>query len=152
MHPADYLRGVAYHEAGHAVVAFALGLRVVSILLREQGAGDSETKTTPADHLSMTDQIAVLTAGKAAERAFNCPLPDDHGNGAIEKALNLILRNCDGASSDAIDLHMMAGQVRARALLAEHQGRVIKIAKHLREVRHVEAAEFLRLMIEQYGT
>jgi ATP-dependent Zn protease len=150
MHPADYLRGVAYHEAGHAVVAFALRLCVVSILLREQGAGNSETKTTPTGHLSMTDQIAVLAAGKAAERAFNSPLPDYHGNGDIEKALNLILQHHDGASSDEIELHMMAGHVRARALLAEHRDLVIRIAKHLREVRQVDAAEFLRLMTDKY--
>lgn len=150
MHAADYLRGVAYHEAGHAVVAFALGLCVVSILLREQGEGNSETKITPAGYLSMTDQIAVLAAGKVAERAFNSPLPDYPGDGDSEKALNLVLQHHDGASSDKIELYMMAGHARARALLAEHRDRVVRIAKHLREVRQIDAAKFLRLMTDQY--
>jgi hypothetical protein len=150
MDPADYLRGAAYHEAGHAVVAFALKLCVFSIVLREQGEGNSETKIKTADHLSLTDQIAVLAAGKAAELAFNSPLPDYAGDGDSVKALNLILKRYDGASSDEIELHMTAGHVRACALLAERRDRVIRTAKHLRKVRQVDAAEFLLLMADQY--
>jgi hypothetical protein len=142
----SYLRGTAYHEAGHAVAAFALRLCVFSIILRERGAGNSETKTDPADLLPLTDHLAVLAAGKVAERAFKSPLPDHAGDRDSEKALNLILKHHEGASSDDIELHMTAGHVCARALLAEHQDRVIRVAEHLREARRVNAAMFLHLM------
>jgi hypothetical protein len=135
----DHLRGTAYHEAGHAVVAFALKLRVFSIVVRERGAGNSRTKTDPADHLPLTDQLAVLAAGKVAERAFKSPLPDHAGDSDSVKALNLILTHHKGASSDEIELHMTAGHVCARALLAEHQDRVIRVAEHLREARQADA-------------
>jgi hypothetical protein len=39
MDAAAYLRGMAFHEAGHAVVAWALNLPVGDIHIREIGAG-----------------------------------------------------------------------------------------------------------------
>ena len=52
----DYVRAMAFHEAGHAVVAWSLNLRVESIYIREIGAGNSATKTDPPNHLSLIDQ------------------------------------------------------------------------------------------------
>ena len=71
----DYLRAMAFHEAGHAVVAWSLNLRVESIHISEIGAGNSATKTFPPDHLPLLqDQLTTLAAGLEAEWAFNWPL------------------------------------------------------------------------------
>jgi ATP-dependent Zn protease len=49
-------RGTAYHEAGHSVVAWALGLRVVK---REIGIdGGGHTSTEQPQVLWLTDQLA----------------------------------------------------------------------------------------------
>jgi len=76
----DYLRGLAFHEAGHAVVAWSLNLRVETIYIREIGAGNSGTKTDKPDHLPLTDQLATLAAGVEAEREFKSPLPETAGD------------------------------------------------------------------------
>jgi hypothetical protein len=65
-HADDDLRGMAFHEAGHAVVAWSLNLRVESIYIREIGAGNSATKTDPPDRLPFMDQLATLAAGLEA--------------------------------------------------------------------------------------
>jgi hypothetical protein len=67
----DTPRSTAYHEAGHAVVAFALGLLVGTIRVRADDAGGT-TEIEPADHLTLIDQIALCHAGTAAEQLFDC--------------------------------------------------------------------------------
>jgi ATP-dependent Zn protease len=142
----DYLRAMAFHEAGHAVVAWSLNLRVESICIREVGAGNSTTKTDPPNHLSLIDQLATLAAGLEAERAFNCPLHEHAGDRDRLMAATLVLERHEGLASNEIQSHLAAGHARARELLLDHKDRVIRIAEHLLSVRQVEAAEFLGLM------
>jgi len=54
-----YPRSTAYQEAGHAVVAFALGLPVGAISVRADDAGGT-TEIEAADRLSLIDQIALV--------------------------------------------------------------------------------------------
>jgi Peptidase M50B-like len=54
----------AVHEAGHAVVAWALGLRVRSLSIGEAGRGKSCIEDP--GHLPLSDRIAVAAAGMAA--------------------------------------------------------------------------------------
>ena len=146
IHADDYLWGMAFHEAGHAVVAWSLNLRVKSIYIREIGAGNSETKTDPPDHLPLMDQLATLAAGLEAGQAFNCPLPEDAGDRDRLTAITLVLEHHEGLASDEIQLHLAAGHARARELLLEYREKIIRVAEHLRDVRQVDAAEFLGLM------
>jgi ATP-dependent Zn protease len=142
----SHLRGTACHEAGHAVVARSLKLHVESINLREIGGGDSETKTDHPDHLSLIDQLAVLAAGREAELMFDSPLPEWMSCRDRAKAIDLVLRLIPGIELDEVPTHLAAGHARARELLIEDQDRVVRLAARLREVRQVDAAEFLRLM------
>ncbi len=146
IHADDYLRGMAFHEAGHAVVAWSLNLRVESIYIREIDAGDSATNTEPPDHLCLMDQLATLAAGVEAERAFKSPLPEHAGARDRLMAINLILEHHEGLASDEMQLHLAAGHARARELLLEHRDRVIRVAEHLREAKQADAAKFLHLM------
>jgi ATP-dependent Zn protease len=146
IHAEDYLRGMAFHEAGHAVVAWSLNLRVESIYISEIDAGNSATKTDPPDHLPLMDQLATLAAGVEAEREFKSPLPEHAGDRDRLMAINLIRTHHKGLASDEIQSHLAAGHARARELLIEHREQVIRVAEHLRDVRQVQAAEFTRLM------
>ena len=146
IYPDDYLRGLAFHEAGHAVVAWSLNLRVETIYIREIGAGSSGTKTAQPDHLPLIDQLATLAAGVEAEREFKSPLPEHAGDRDRLMAIILIRAHHEGLASDEIQSHLAAGRALARELLVEHSERVIRVAEHLRDVRQVHAAEFIRLM------
>jgi ATP-dependent Zn protease len=142
----DYLRAMAFHEAGHAVVAWSLNLRVESIYIREIGAGNSATKTDPPDHLPLMDQLATLFAGLEAERAFNCPLHEHAGDRDRLMATTLVREHHQCLASDEIQSHLAAGHARARELLLEHRDRVIRIAERLLDVREIDDAEFLGLV------
>jgi ATP-dependent Zn protease len=142
----DYLWAMAFHEAGHAVVAWSLNLRVESVCIREIGAGDSATKTDPPNDLSLIDQLATLAAGLEAERMFNCPLHEHAGDRDRLMAITLVQEHHVGLAPDEVQSHLAAGRARARELLLEHKERVIRIAEHLLDVRQVDAAEFLGLM------
>ena len=60
----EALRGAAFHEAGHVVVARALGLTVGTIEIGEDGSGKAEISS--AEHLPLVDQIALCVAGISA--------------------------------------------------------------------------------------
>src|SRR5215217_4354439 len=72
--PADERRGAVIHESGHAVVAWALGLRVhlAQIGIRSDlAAGMANFDEKPS--MSLVDRIALCAAGGIAEHAFNAP-------------------------------------------------------------------------------
>lgn len=82
-------RGTAYHEAGHAVVTWSCNIHVDSVILRERGV-DSATMRGPANHL--LDELAVLAAGREAERMFDSLLPEWRSDRDSTDAINAILR------------------------------------------------------------
>ena len=146
IHADDYLWGMAFHEAGHAVVAWLLNLRVESICICEIGAGNSQTKTDAPDHLSLMHQLATLATGLEAGRVFNRPLPEEVGYRDRLMAITLVREHHKGLAWDDIQSHLATGHAHARELLLEHRNRVIRVAEHLRDVRHIDAVEFLGLM------
>ena len=76
----DGLRGVAFHEAGHAVVALALGLPVARVeIFHEDNSG--VTDIAGADGLPLVDHIALFVAGMNAEKMFDAPTHKSAGGG-----------------------------------------------------------------------
>ena len=146
IHADDYLRGMAFHEAGHAVVAWLLNLRVESICICEIGAGNSQTITDPPDHLPLMHQLATLAAGLEAGWVFNCPLPEQAGYRDRLMAITLVREHHKRLAWNKIQSHLATGHAHARELLLEHRNRVIRVAEHLRDVRYIDAAEFLGLI------
>ena len=74
------VRGVAIHEAGHAVVARFFGLRVATItidLRNERALG--RTQIEGDEHLPLVDRVAIRMAGVAAQNFFRCPTQDSIG-------------------------------------------------------------------------
>jgi hypothetical protein len=71
--PDLFPRGFCCHEAGHATVAFWLGIRVVavSVIFTEERGWYGKTVTEGTPDL-WENQIMLLMAGKAAEKVFNC--------------------------------------------------------------------------------
>jgi membrane-associated protease RseP (regulator of RpoE activity) len=57
-------RSAAIHEAGHAVVAWALGLTVQELRIGDGGKGSSLIQRP--DHLSIVERVAIAFAGMEA--------------------------------------------------------------------------------------
>ena len=67
-----YPRGTAYHEAGHAVVAWSLGLPVQAVHV-SSGDASGGAEIGDADQLPLIEQIAICSAGITAEAVFEIP-------------------------------------------------------------------------------
>ena len=134
----------AYHEAGHAVVAHAVGLNVTEVKITERLDGRWEGSTTAppiADPPQIEDQVAVLVAGMIAVRKFAISIPVA-GDNDREKLLELLSR-LDGRERERI---RAKGYERASTVIAKNEQVVVRIANFLDEHRvmdHVVAQQYL---------
>lgn len=62
---AEMRRSTAVHEAGHAVVAVALGLKVAKLLIKEDDVGRACIEE--ANHLPVVDRVVIRAAGVVAQ-------------------------------------------------------------------------------------
>src|SRR4051794_26457483 len=67
------LRTFAYHEAGHAVVAWALGLRVIGVSIGTQGDCGPHTQLDEARPPSLFQALIINQGASAAENLFEAP-------------------------------------------------------------------------------
>jgi len=139
-----YPRSTAYHEAGHAVVAFALGLLVGTIRVRADDAGGT-TEIEPSNHLSLIDQIALCYAGTAAEHLFDCRIHDWASSMDNLKIIKLIEHH--GVSDEKHGPGLRAAAYSwALTHLHKHRSKIANLAERLVEFGQVDPVEFLRLM------
>ena len=127
------LRGVAYHEAGHAVVALALGLCVARVeIFAEDNSGG--TDIADAGDLPLVDQIAVCLAGINANHMFKAPSHDLADFGDHVRVSNLVedLTEAEG------DVLRENGHQRAWDLLEDHARAVDDIAARLIAERKID--------------
>jgi ATP-dependent Zn protease len=112
-------RGAAVHEAGHAIVAFALGLEVAEIAISVRGDDSAgESKIQECGHLPLVDQIALCLAGIEAQELLQA---DTHDHAAISDYGKIIeLIGDDMSETESERLHAAAG-TRARSLLMQHK-------------------------------
>ena len=137
-------RGAAYHEAGHAVVAAALGLTVGLIEIAIDGddaRGAADIQDNP--NLPLQDQLAVCAAGMEAQKLFKAPTHDGAGWGDFGKMIELLK---DKAEEESFLLRQ-AGHQRAHELLTQHLEIVHKVATAAIAARKLSADE-VRLLLE----
>jgi hypothetical protein len=82
----DDFRSAAYHEAGHVVVAWALGLEIGNAEIgvnEDDSAGRVEIETD--EDMPLVDKIAVCVAGLEAQQIFNAPGHENAGNGRLRQ-------------------------------------------------------------------
>jgi ATP-dependent Zn protease len=120
--------GAAYHEAGHAVVAWALGLKVGQLAIAIGGDDAKGSADIEHDHASpMIDRIALCVAGIDAQELFEAPTHEYAGMGDFGK-VNELLEGFDEIAG--LDLRR-AGYQKARELLTTHKDKVVLLAKAL---------------------
>ena len=133
----DRLRGAAFHEAGHVIVAREFGLPVGEIAIGI-GGGEAKGRTDigSAHNLPLVDQIALCVAGVVAQSMFDWPMHNLAGVGDYAKVVQLV----DGMT-DANSLKLRhAAYARARAILERRATEVERLAKQLLKQRRIKAS------------
>lgn len=138
-------RGAAFHEAGHIVVAWSLGLAVGEA---EIAIGGDDAKGTAeiqdAGHADLVDQLAVCAAGLEAQKLFDAPTHEGAGWGDYGKMVEL-MRDLD----EQEQLRMMhQGHGRASDLLSAHCAKVERLALALFDIKRLDADEIARLLAD----
>jgi hypothetical protein len=131
------LRGVAYHEAGHAVVALALGLRVERVQIF--GVDLGKTDVAPTDHLPLVDRLAIAVAGIDANHMFKAPMSMRASNGDRARVWELV-KHLPKAESDAA---RNKGHERSWKLLKAHVPSVEHIAAELLAHRKIDLTGYV---------
>jgi len=137
-------RSTAIHEAGHVVVAWALGLPVGSMEIGCNGddtAGRSEIDET-AHQLSLVDRIALCIAGMEAQLLFGCESIRLHGGSSV------IIRMLDDLLEEEADTIRSKGYDRAAELLVCRRPLIERIAERLAISGKLEQGEVLALLQE----
>jgi hypothetical protein len=138
-------QGAAYHEAGHAVVTWALGVAVGKITV---GVSGDEAKggtdiATAQGHLSGIDRLAISFAGIEAQDVFQRPTHELAGFSDVAKAMELI--GYDVPEDERRHL-FDAGHRRARELILLHESKISRLATSLVQQGTIEPTEFIALM------
>ncbi|MCG2642441.1 MULTISPECIES: hypothetical protein [Bradyrhizobium] len=137
-------RGAAFHEAGHIVVAWSLGLAVgdAEIAIGGDDAKGTAEVQTP-DHLDLLDQLAICAAGLEAQELFDAPTHEGAGWGDYGKMVELL-----GDLEEDEQVRMMhQGHGRASELVSAHRALVERLAAALIEKKRLDADEVARLLV-----
>jgi hypothetical protein len=139
-------RGLCCHEAGHAVVAWSFGVRVVAVYVTFSVARGWHGGTDYIDGsaLHYIDQVTNLAAGRAGEEVFDCPA--HYGAWLADLGEISALLNDKGISEDKHWLLVTEARDRARLILESYREGALKLVDRLVEAGLVGEAEFLRLM------
>jgi ATP-dependent Zn protease len=139
--PEEERYGAAVHEAGHVVVARALGLKTRRMAIAINGdnaAGAAEIET--GAHLPLVDQIAICSAGADAQRILDAPTHDVAALSDMVKIHNLV----DDHAEEEGEALRHAGYLRSTELLRMHRAAVERLAQAL-----VSSTELDEMTIEQ---
>ncbi len=130
----EKLRGAAFHEAGHVIVASELGLPVGEIAIGIDGDHTKgRTDIGSAHHLPVIDQIALCVAGVVAQSLFDWPTPSFAGVGDYAKVTELV----DGMTDTKSLKLRHAAYARAREILERRSTEVERLAKQLLKHRRM---------------
>jgi ATP-dependent Zn protease len=138
-------RGAAYHEAGHIVVAWALGLRVGAAAIGINGddaKGESEIERDETA-LPLIDKIAICAGGVEAQHVFRTPTHDLAG--AMDEAE--IIKLTEHLDDETARLALRdEGYQRAHELIVAHKAKIDRIAKRLLARGAINEAEVCSLL------
>jgi len=136
----------AFHEAGHAVVAWSFGVIVGCIhldLKNESG----HAMIGPATHLKPIEQIANWYAGREAEKAFKFPANPHKSKDDLFRVGQILDEHTPGETRERQDLRER-GRACAEACLREHESKVLLVVRHLMQHHYVDRVAFEAMMQE----
>jgi ATP-dependent Zn protease len=136
--------GAAVHEAGHVVVAWALGLKTRKMAVGiggDDAAGEAQIEDGP--HLPLVDQIAICSAGADAQRMLGAPTNGIAAFSDMVRIKNLI----DDRAEDEGEALRFAGYQRSKELLELHRSMVERLAEALAERAELDQAVIEQILI-----
>jgi hypothetical protein len=137
-----YPRGTAFHEAGHAVVAYCLGHQVIDIHVSKDD--ESGHTNTSGPELTRIDRVTFLLAGMATQTIWNVRSKHLAGGRDLTDFLNLAAN--EGLGNEERDALRQDAYQRANRILHAHKAKVEAIAERLMEHGQMNGSEFLELM------
>jgi hypothetical protein len=136
--------GAAAHEAGHVIVAWALGLKTRRMVVGIDGddaAGAAEIED--GSHLPLVDQIAICSAGVDAQRLLNAPTNEIAALGDMVRIRKLI----NDLAEDEGEALRYAGYRRSQELLEMHRSSLECLAQALAERTELNQFEIELILI-----
>jgi len=136
--------GAAVHEAGHAIVAWALGLktrRMVAGIGGDDAAGEADIDD--GAHLPLADQIAICSAGADAQRLLGAPTNEIAAFDDMVRIRDLI----DDLAEDEGEALRYAGYRRSQKLLKMHRATLECLAQALAERTELNQFEIGEILI-----
>jgi len=136
--------GAAVHEAGHVVVAWALGLKTRKMTVGiggDDSAGRAEIEENP--NLPLIDQIAICSGGADAQRMLGAPTHDVAAFSDMVKIDNLL----DDYSEEDGEALRYAGYRKSEELLDLHRAKVEHLAEALAERMELDQAAIDQILI-----
>jgi ATP-dependent Zn protease len=172
------LKQIAIHEAGHVVVAYALGLAVKEVALTHEAADDTglygyaigPNPVHGYNHDSrrecreaVRDECIVCCAGLAAENVFfNVPLSTDNENAQgdfrniiefeSDSLLHISGKRGGWIGDDATWRYISRRLIDARRLVKRHRHTIQRLAHTLIERKKLNGEEVQRLLTEWMPT
>jgi len=141
-------RQTAWHEAGHAVVAWERGLSVVLVSIRPEGKSLGRSTQTPAGDWAVPEErqreCIVAMAGWAAELASG-----EAGDGDTHDSADLccVLSGLDRHAPSRVDIELGWAESEAHRIVLANLGRIERLATELLHRGELtDASEILELI------
>jgi hypothetical protein len=140
-------RRIAYHEAGHGVVAWALAIEVGGMRIAVDG-DDGGCDLATARHLPIVQQLAICYAGIIGGDLSGEPSAEGEGDGDLAMAREILRTSLFRRSPGQVHMQVRArAKALARDLLCRHQETVRTLAEKL-SVRDLDRAEIVAMLAD----
>jgi ATP-dependent Zn protease len=147
---APTLRRIAWHEAGHAVVAADQGFTVVSVSIRPVGKSPGRCTTAPAGDPSVQDERIreniVAMGGWAAEHASG---EANDGITYDSADMTFLLSRVHQYAPMSVRVELGWAEQEAERIVRENMARVERLAAVLLERTELTDADEIRSIIER---
>jgi ATP-dependent Zn protease len=150
MNPVPTLRRTAWHEAGHAVVAWERGCTVVHVSVRWEGKSFGRSRHAPRGDPSISSErereSIIAMGGWASELALretegHCSYDSDD----LKSVCSWIV---DHAGEDRVGIELGHAEREAERIVAENIDRIERLAEQLVRRHELANANEIRAIIE----
>ena len=137
----------AYHEAGHVVIASALGVKVLRALVNLHGGGKTEYVSSFENAADLKIRITTLAAGWTAEKKVTPGHKDAIGWSGDYLQIEAVVHSRFGDSVPISERHTVRIYVSyAKVLVGKYWDRILRLAKYLFERSKVDEAKISEIM------
>jgi ATP-dependent Zn protease len=142
-------RRTAWHEAGHAVVAWERGLTVVLVSIRSVGESLGRSTHTPAGNCALPEERQreniVAMGGWAAELTSG---EADDGKTYDSGDINFVVNRIYEHAPERFEIELGWAEREAERIVSENRDRVERLAHALMKRQEIANSDEIRAIIE----